>query len=161
MPGIAGLITRKPHTWAEPQLQRMLETLRHESSYVMGTWMDEALGVYAGSMIRKNSFADGMPLRSDRGDVTLIFSGEEYSGRETAASPGGNGSAPKSAKPGYLVDLYQSQEFPANLNGRFQGYSSTGPAESPLSSMTGTVFTACTITRPQTPSIFRRKRRRS
>ncbi len=121
MPGIAGLITRKPRAWAEPQLQRMLETLRHESSYVMGTWMDEALGVYAGWMIRKNSFADGMPLRSDRGDVTLIFSGEEYSGRETAASPGGNGSAPKSAKPGYLVDLYQSQEFPANLNGRFQG----------------------------------------
>ena len=39
MPGLVGLITRMPREWAEPQLLRMLETLRHESFYVSGTWM--------------------------------------------------------------------------------------------------------------------------
>src|SRR5438309_293930 len=33
MPGIVGLVTKQPREWAEPQLLRMVETLRHRSSY--------------------------------------------------------------------------------------------------------------------------------
>ena len=58
----------------------MVEALRHESFYVTGTWMDESLGVYVGWVARKNSFSDGMPLRNERGDVVLVFSGEEFPG---------------------------------------------------------------------------------
>ena len=76
MPGIVGLITKQPRSQAEPQLLRMLETLRHEPSYTTGTWVDESLGVYVGWAVRKNSFADGMPLRNEAADVSLIFSGE-------------------------------------------------------------------------------------
>ena len=47
MPGIVGLITKRPRGWAEPQLTRMLETIRHESFYVTGTWIDEYSGVYS------------------------------------------------------------------------------------------------------------------
>src|SRR5215831_17344680 len=78
MPGIVGLVTRMPRAWAEPQLLKMVESVRHESSYVTGTWADESLGLYVGWTARENSFADGMPLRSERGDVILIFSGEDY-----------------------------------------------------------------------------------
>src|SRR6516225_9537069 len=80
MPGIVGLITKMAREQAETQLVRMVETLRHEPFYVTGTWVDESLGVYVGWAARKGSFSDGMPLRNEREDVVLIFSGEEYPG---------------------------------------------------------------------------------
>ena len=84
MPGIVGLVTQKPREWAEPELARMVETMRHESFYVTGTWIDETLGVYVGWVARKNSFSDGMPVRNERGDVVLVLSGEDYPEADTA-----------------------------------------------------------------------------
>src|SRR5271157_1847790 len=78
MPGIVGLITKMPRECAEPQLQRMVEALQHESFYVTATWIDESLGVYTGWVARKGSFSDGMPLCNEKGDITLAFSGEDY-----------------------------------------------------------------------------------
>src|SRR5678816_3648300 len=79
MPGIVGLITRMPREQAEPQLLRMLGTIRHESWYTTGTWIDESLGVYVAWAMHAGSFCDGMPLLNERRDVVLVFSGEEYS----------------------------------------------------------------------------------
>src|SRR6266478_10007975 len=83
MPGIVGLISKMPRERAEPQLLRMVEALRHEPSYVTGTWIDEELGVYLGWAARKDSFSDGMPLLNERNDVVLAFSGEEFPSPET------------------------------------------------------------------------------
>src|SRR5437899_10078163 len=83
MPGIVGLLTRMPRKRAEPELLRMVEALRHENFYVTGTWVDESLGVYVGWAVRKESFSDGMPLRNERGDVVLVFSGEELDRKST------------------------------------------------------------------------------
>ena len=57
----------------------MVEAIRHESFYRTGSWEDESLGVYAGWTEVPGSFSDGMPLRAPRGDVGMVFSGEEYS----------------------------------------------------------------------------------
>jgi asparagine synthase (glutamine-hydrolysing) len=109
MPGIVAIITRMPRRLAEPQLLRMLSTLRHESFYTTGTWIDESAGVYLGWTALEGSFADGMPLRNESGNCVLAFSGEEYS-----ISAGKAGS--------YLVDAYErDREFPRSLNGRFHG----------------------------------------
>ncbi len=122
MPGIVGLITKMRREWAEPQLRRMLECVRHESSYVTGTWVDESLGVYVGWTALKDSFADGMPLCNERGDVSLVFSGEEYPEPETASRLKQRGHAFAPVGPSYLVHLYEEDpNFPAGLNGRFQG----------------------------------------
>jgi hypothetical protein len=56
MPGIVGLLTKMPRERAEPELLRMVESLRHEPFYVTGTWVDEALGVYVGWVVRKDYF---------------------------------------------------------------------------------------------------------
>ena len=56
----------------------MVEALCHEDFYVAGMWVEESLGVYVGWVARKGSFSDGMPLRNERGDVVLVFSGEEF-----------------------------------------------------------------------------------
>lgn len=122
MPGIVGLATRMPREWAEPQLLRMVEALRHESFYVTGTCVDQHLGVYVGWTVRRNSFADGMPLCNERGDVVLVFSGEEYPEPGTARRLKERGHALEAEGPSYLVHLYEEDRaFPAGLNGRFQG----------------------------------------
>ena len=107
MPGIVGLITKMPREQAEPQLRRMVETLRHESFYVTGTWIDESLGVYVGWAARKNSFSDGMPLCNERGDVVLVFSGEEYPEPGTARRLKERGHSVAEKGPSYLVHLYE------------------------------------------------------
>ena len=76
MPGIVGLQTNMPREWAETQLRRMVQAIQHESFYVSGVWAEESLGVYVGWVARGNSFADCMPVHNERGDVTLVFSGE-------------------------------------------------------------------------------------
>jgi asparagine synthase (glutamine-hydrolysing) len=122
MPGIVGLHTRMPRGWAEPQLKRMVEALQHESFYVSGTWVDESLGLYLGWVTRKNSFSDGMPLRNEQGNLTLIFSGEDFSDlqvNQDAVAQRGGGSISDST---YLVQRAESDSnFPCSLNGRFHG----------------------------------------
>jgi len=122
MPGIVGLITRMSREQAEPQLLRMVEALRHECFYVTGMWIDESLGVYVGWVARKNSFSDGMPLGNERGDVVLVFSGEEYPEPDTASRLRKQGHGCETNGPSYLVHLYEDDPtFPAGLNGRFHG----------------------------------------
>jgi asparagine synthase (glutamine-hydrolysing) len=122
MPGIVGLITKMPRQWAEPQLLQMVEALRHESFYEMGTWVDESLGVYVGWTAHKSSFSDGMPLHNERGDVTLVFSGEEYpdAGSPCRLKEQGHVLGPQECS--YLVHLYEEDPtFPRGLNGLFHG----------------------------------------
>src|SRR5271168_2828073 len=122
MPGIVGLVTGMPRERAEPLLLRMLETMRHESFYVSGTWIDERAGVYVGWVARKGSFADCMPIADEKGDAVLVFSGEEYSGPEIGRLLPERGHAVNGTGLGYLVHLAEeSDDFPAMLNGRFHG----------------------------------------
>src|SRR5262245_33993507 len=118
MPGIVGIITRRPKEWAEPQLRAMLESMRHESFYTAGTWMDESLGGYVGWIARENSFSDGMPLYDEKEGVALVFSGEEFPEPSSleGARNGGN------AKGAHLLQAYRrDSSFPASLNGTFHG----------------------------------------
>src|SRR6266849_9852634 len=122
MPGIFGLITRMPREWAEAQLRRMMGTLRHETFYTSGMWVDESLGVYVGWTARENSFSDGMPLQNERGDVVLVFSGEEYPEPATTRQLKERGHEFRAEGPDYLVHLAEEDpSFPKCLNGRFQG----------------------------------------
>jgi asparagine synthase (glutamine-hydrolysing) len=121
VPGIVGLVTRKPREQAEAELLRMVDVLRHEPFYATGTWVDEALGVYVGWIARKDSFSDGMPLRNERGDV-LVFSGEEFGEPGTAGRLRERGHRLDAEGPSYLVHLYEEDPFFwAGLNGRFHG----------------------------------------
>jgi asparagine synthase (glutamine-hydrolysing) len=122
MPGIVGLITKLPRERAEQELRRMVEALRHESFYGTGTWIDESVGVYVGWTARKNSFSDEMPLCNERGDVSLVFSGEEYPEPGTACHLKERGHSLDAKESSYLVHLYEEDpNFPVGLNGMFHG----------------------------------------
>ncbi len=100
----------------------MVEALRHETFYVAGTWHDEELGVYVGWVARKESDAARMPLRNERGDVVLVFSGEEFPDSDTRRRLRARGHRFDMAGPGYLVPFYEEHpSFPDGLNGRFHG----------------------------------------
>jgi asparagine synthase (glutamine-hydrolysing) len=122
MPGMVGLITRIPRERAERQLFAMLDMMRHEPFYVTGTWIDESLGVYVGWTARRGSFADGMPLLNETGDVVLVFAGEEFPEPGTAARLAARGHTLGSAEASYLVHVYEEDpSFPVGLNGLFHG----------------------------------------
>jgi asparagine synthase (glutamine-hydrolysing) len=100
----------------------MLEGVRHESFYRTGTWVDESLGVYVGWAALENSFSDGMPLRNERGDVLLVFSGEEHPEPGTARRLKERGHGVAMEGPSYLVHLYEEDpSFLKPLNGLFHG----------------------------------------
>jgi asparagine synthase (glutamine-hydrolysing) len=122
LPGIVGLFTNRPRPIAERELREMLKSLCHESFYASGTWIDEAQGIYVGWVARKGSFADGMPLRNETGDVTLVFSGEEFPEPGTISSLQARGHAVTQDGASYLVHQYEDErDFPKALNGRFHG----------------------------------------
>lgn len=122
MPGLVGLITKMPRAQAERQLAAMLESMRHEPFYETGTWTDECLGIYVGWTAIQGSFCDRMPVCNERGDITLAFSGEEFSSTDASGDLKRRGHNLHGAGPSYLVHLYEDDEtFPANLNGQFHG----------------------------------------
>lgn len=122
MPGIVGVIAKKPLKGLQQQLPRMVEAIRHEPFYTTGTWASESLGVYVGWVAQKDSFSDGMPIRNERGEVALVFSGEEFPEPGTAHHLKERGHELDGGGPSYLVHLYEEDpSFPAGLNGRFHG----------------------------------------
>jgi asparagine synthase (glutamine-hydrolysing) len=122
MPGIVGVIAKMPPKGVEQQLPRMVESICHESFYATGTWGNESLGVYVGWAAQKDSFSDGMPIRNERGDIALVFSGEEFPEAGTAQRLKERGHDLDVSGASYLVHLYEEDpSFPAGLNGRFHG----------------------------------------
>lgn len=123
MPGIVGLVTKRPRQWAEPQLLRMVEALRHEAFYVTGTWIDESLGAYVGWIAREGSSCQRMPITDETGNVTLIFSGDEYSGSSVATGSKERGNSSDERGATHLLNVYEEDSnFPINLNGLFHGF---------------------------------------
>ena len=122
MPGIVGCITRQPRQRAQQQLQQMVAALRHETFYTGGTWAEESEGIYVGWAAHEGSFSHRMPLRNERGDVLLVFSGEEFPPPDTAQRLKERGHEFETDDASYLVHLYEEDPaFPAALNGRFHG----------------------------------------
>ncbi len=122
MPGLAGIITRQPKEAALGELERMLESMRHESFYVVGRWCAPEMGIYAGWVARDGSFSANMPVSNETGDLTLLFSGEDYPTESPIAGLRRRGHEVARAGPGYLVHLAEEDPtFPARVNGIFQG----------------------------------------
>jgi len=119
MPGIVGLITKIPRSRAEQQLRRMIDALCHEPFYITGMAVEESSGIYAGWIARK---ADAMPQCNERGDVSLVFSGEEFPEPGIARRLKEKGHCVRAEGPSHLVHLYEDDaSFPSGLNGRFHG----------------------------------------
>lgn len=120
MPGLVGFQTNMPRGWAEPQLVRMVESLRHEPFYTTGMWIDEAIGLYVGWALRTSVPASRMPLANHRGDVVLFMSAEDLVSMDQWFYD-----EKYDGEYGYRSSLMHACEtdpaFPEGLNGRFHG----------------------------------------
>src|SRR5437867_3693536 len=123
MPGITGIISKRPYEGIEEDLRAMIDAMRHEGFYRSGQYVNRDLGVYVGWMCHENAFADCMPLISHDNNTILIFQGENYLDDATLARlrQSGNGVDDSSAR--YLLRLYEQagDDFFRQLNGWFCG----------------------------------------
>jgi asparagine synthase (glutamine-hydrolysing) len=122
MPGLVGIIGRGDCSEKRHQLESMMSATHRESFYRQGTFVNESLGVYVGWTALEGSFADEMPIRNEKGDVTLFFSGEEYSGSSIRQELGHRGHCVGQKAAEYLVHLCEDDpRFVEQLNGMFHG----------------------------------------
>lgn len=122
MPGLAGIITRKPREQAAEELGRMIASMRHEPFYESGTWMDPNLGVYVGWVELPDPGRGAMPQRNEAGDKVLIFSGNEFPGPDIADGLRAQGHEIGEGSLAHLIHVAEKDaEFPAGLNGQFHG----------------------------------------
>src|SRR6266496_5285257 len=83
MPGITGIIRKRPYEGIEEDLGAMIDVMRHEKFHRSGKYVNSDMGIYVGWTCHERSFADCMPLVSRRKDLVLIFHGENYVDQET------------------------------------------------------------------------------
>jgi asparagine synthase (glutamine-hydrolysing) len=110
MPGIVGIISRKPAAENARLVKTMVESMRHENFYATGNFVAPEFGVCAGWVAHENSFAAKQVFENETKDIALVFSGECFLESETATGEG-------------LIRLYEQsgQQFFEELNGLFSG----------------------------------------
>src|SRR5437867_11884049 len=123
MPGIAGLISRQPSDTCQRLVEQMIATMRHEKFYESGTYSAPELGIFGGWTALEGSFADCQPIRSERDDIALLFSGECFSDRETRAQLKHRGHRFDDGTAPWLVTPYEEEgdAFTEQLTCLFRG----------------------------------------
>jgi asparagine synthase (glutamine-hydrolysing) len=123
MPGIVGIISRKPVAECERQVKSMTALLRHESFHRTGFFSVPEMGVFAGWIAQENSFAANQTYFNEQKDLALVFSGECFADAETKNQLRQNGHDFSEAGGDWLVHLYEAlgERFFETLNGLFSG----------------------------------------
>src|SRR5262249_1619686 len=113
MPGIVAIIANGSSAKHRGDLKLMIDSMMHEPFYRNGSYVNDALGVYAGWMCHPDSYADCMPMMNEKKDVVLLFAGEDFS--DQSVVQGNRASA--------LLQRYENEGegFLRRLNGWFSG----------------------------------------
>lgn len=123
MPGIAGIISKKPREINKKDLSVMIDCMIHEPFYTSGAYADDQLGLYVGWVCHKGSFSDCMPVFNEERDLVLIFTGENFVDLEVTEGLRMRGHDFDPSNASYLIHLYENDKegFLKNLNGWFSG----------------------------------------
>src|SRR5216117_1716401 len=123
MPGLVGLISRRPVEECKSLVRSMASSMAHESFYDSGMYCVPEMGVYAAWIIAEKSFASSQPFVSEEKDVVLLFSGECFGDRKTRTGLRQKGHQLGQSAASWLVHLYEEEgdRFFERLNGLFSG----------------------------------------
>jgi asparagine synthase (glutamine-hydrolysing) len=123
MPGIAGMISRRPAVECEAAVKAMTQSMVHEEFYTSGFYSAPALGIYSGWVALENSFAAGQVFFNEQQDVALIFSGECFADQEDLGRLERAGHELGEEEAAWLVHLYEEEgeQLFGKLNGLFSG----------------------------------------
>jgi asparagine synthase (glutamine-hydrolysing) len=123
MPGIVGIVSRRPPEECVNLVKSMASSMKHEPSYHSGSYSVPEMGIYAGWVAHENSFGAGQPFFNERKDVVLLFSGECFVDADTRISLTRKGHGLEERTGSWLVHLYEQEghRFFEKLNGLFSG----------------------------------------
>lgn len=123
MPGVVGVITCSPTENCSSLVRSMLKSIHHEDFYKSDSYFVPELGVYAGWVAHNDLSAPNRILFNERGDITLIFSGECFAHPDVQTSLRQKGHSVHSSNTDCPVHLYEEygEQFVEKLNGLFSG----------------------------------------
>lgn len=123
MPGICGVIKKVAGGENGNAIQTMVKGMMHEKFYASGTYVNEKMGVWVGWVCHKDSFSDCLPIWSERKDICLLFSGEDFIDESEIENIKTKGHQFNQENASYLVHLYEEMgiRFLEKLNGWFCG----------------------------------------
>jgi len=100
----------------------MVGCMKHEAFYISGTHSTPEMGVYAGWVAHKGSFAGSQPFLNEQRDIALILSGECFTDPETRSDLKRKGHTLETDND-WLVHLYEEEgeRLFEKLNGLFSG----------------------------------------
>ncbi|HTV40883.1 MAG TPA: asparagine synthase-related protein [Candidatus Sulfotelmatobacter sp.] len=124
MPGIFGIICRKPATECELALSSMGAAMRLETSCKAGTYSVPEMGVCCGWAAHENAFAADQPFLNEKEDVVLVLTGECFLDPQIGADLRRDGHNVGTSKASWLVHLYEREgdKLFGRLNGLFSGF---------------------------------------
>src|SRR5438552_10788449 len=123
MPGIAGIISKRPSEECQHLLRSMITSMEHERFYRSGRYFAPEMGIYAGWVAHENSFAAGQVFFNEQQDIALIFSGDCFGDVGIQADLKQKGHRFGRSDGDWLVHLYEEEGegFFERLNGLFSG----------------------------------------
>src|ERR1039458_9315138 len=123
MPGITGIISRRPASECQPLVKAMVASMEHEPFYTSGTYSVPEMGLHVGWVAHEGSFAANQVFFNEQKDIVLVFSGECFVDVETKIRLKQNGHGFSGVGGDCLVHLYEDEgeRFFASLNGLFSG----------------------------------------
>jgi asparagine synthase (glutamine-hydrolysing) len=123
MPGITGIIGGGSPAERNATVESMVEVMRREAFYELGSFGHERCGVAAGWAVHRGSFSDANPVWNESRDVCLIFTGEEFSDDAVIAALRARGHTFNADDASWLVHAYEEEgaAFVEKLNGTFAG----------------------------------------
>ncbi len=123
MPGLVGIIGRLPPEECKSLLQTMMNTMKHQRSYVCGTHCVPEIGVYGGWVAHGHSFAARQCAFNRGQGAVLLFSGECFPPPQQSAPIPQPGRGADIRDEEALLSLYEAkgESFVTVLNGLFSG----------------------------------------
>jgi asparagine synthase (glutamine-hydrolysing) len=123
MAGIAGLIGNIRREEGIERVGQMLQAMTHEPFYSKRLYVNEELGLYAGSLAHPNSFCDCMPVENEDRSISVLLHGEVFTSPDELDHLKRIGHRFSGSDASHLVHLYEElqEKFFDALNGTFCG----------------------------------------
>jgi asparagine synthase (glutamine-hydrolysing) len=123
MPGIVGIISKRPAQICKDRLGQMIERMIHERFYASSTYVNGRLGVYAGLVGFEGSFSNSALVLNEEKNLVLLFAGENFADNDLKIWLKQKGHVFDPSNASYLIHLYEEsgEQFFQQLNGWFSG----------------------------------------
>ena len=123
MPGLFGILSKRPQALNEKELDIMGHAMHMEPFYNRDTVSYPDMGIYAGWTCHNNSFSDCLPIENEKKDIILLYHGENFMEKEDINKLKGRNHQFRKFDASYIVHMYEEwgENFLKMLNGRHHG----------------------------------------